>query len=101
MILNVYAIYDLKAECFGTPFFFPQDGQAGRAFADLAQDKRTSVGLHPEDYRLFRIGTFNDHNAKLSPLEEPKPLHWANQVNSSTLTPEWPHAVDQVKPDVP
>ena len=39
-MLNVYSVYDSKARTYNTPFFMKQDGQALRAFIDLANDNR-------------------------------------------------------------
>lgn len=60
MILRAFAIYDVKAEVYNTPFFYGANGQAVRAFKDLANDKQTTVGRHPEDFKLMVLGTFDD-----------------------------------------
>lgn len=65
MKLKVYAIQDSKAELFLTPFFMKTDGEAIRAFSDLVMDERSRVSKHPEDYRLYRIGEYDDVNALL------------------------------------
>ena len=62
---KVFAIYDTQAACFLRPFFTQQDGQAVRMFGDLVSDLDHPVGQHPEDYSLYRIGTFDDSNAML------------------------------------
>lgn len=68
MILQVFCVYDCKAEAYMQPFFFQGRGQAIRAFTDLANDKSTSVGSHPADYTLFQIGDFNDSSAELGSI---------------------------------
>ncbi|QXP08637.1 MAG: nonstructural protein [Arizlama microvirus] len=67
MNLRMFSIYDIKAESFMTPFFFPANGQAVRAFSDLANDKNTLVGRHPSDYKLCYIGDFDDDSAEFLP----------------------------------
>lgn len=65
MILNCFALYDSKSNYFTTPFFFHYQGQAIRACIDLGSDPNTTIGRHPADYVLFRIGTFDDQNGVL------------------------------------
>jgi len=56
-----YSIYDVATGAYMNPFLMPADGQAMRAFSDLATDKNHEVGKHPEDYSLFRLGTFDNN----------------------------------------
>ncbi len=67
MVLKMFAVYDAKAEAFLNPFFMPATGMAVRAFTDLVQDKRTNVGMHPDDYKLVYIADFDDHTAEVVP----------------------------------
>lgn len=67
MKLNIYTIFDSASAAYMRPFFMPADGQAVRAFKDLATDKDHEIGKHPEDYSLARIGVFDDNNAKIAP----------------------------------
>ena len=60
MMLKVYSIFDSAAGVYQRPFFCLADGEASRAFEDLAGDSEHPVGKHPGDYRLFRIGTYED-----------------------------------------
>ncbi|AXH75124.1 MAG: nonstructural protein [Microviridae sp.] len=59
MILKAFGVFDIKAEVFGPPFFMSTNGEAVRAFKDLANNRDSTVGRHPEDYRLMRLGTFD------------------------------------------
>lgn len=65
MFLNAYCIYDRKALRYHVPFFSAQDGEAVRSFTDLVQDPSTTVGRHPDDYVLYRVGSFDDSNGSL------------------------------------
>lgn len=60
MILNIYAVYDIKAQAYSNPFFLPHNGQALRGFSDHVQDEKSAVAKHPEDYKLYQLGTFDD-----------------------------------------
>ncbi len=77
-------VLDEKAEAYGHPFFVPALGIALRMFSDWAGDKNTAVGLHPEDYRLYRIGTFDQVSGVLEHEQVPVFLQNANNlVNTS------------------
>lgn len=75
MKLLMFSIRDIKADSFATPFFFATQGQALRAFGDLANDKQSTVGQHPEDYVLFHCGTFHIDTGDFEAL--PHPAHLA------------------------
>jgi len=69
MKLNSYTIFDTASGAYMRPFFMPADGQATRAFADIANDPEHEVGKHPEDYYLIRNGIFDDQTARYTPEE--------------------------------
>ena len=65
MIRRVYTVYDIKIEAYLQPFFALSKGDAIRDFVQVVNDKSTKIGLHPEDFTLFEIGTYDDSTAKL------------------------------------
>ena len=65
MKLNIFSVYDDKAKCFFPPLFQAHIGQAIRMFCDTAQDSKTQINRHPEDFRLFHIGVFNDDDGSI------------------------------------
>lgn len=65
MRMMVYTIFDTASGAYMRPFFLNSDGQAMRAFTDIATDDKHEVGRHPEDYSLVRIGHYDDNNAAL------------------------------------
>lgn len=67
MVLNVYSVYDLKAKAFLSPFFLPQDAMAVRALIDAVSDSTHQFAKHPEDYQLFKLGSFDDALGVLTP----------------------------------
>ncbi len=73
MKLNIYAIYDTAAAVYMK--FWPAltDAVAMRQFTDLAEKQDNDVGHHPEHFYLCRVGSWNDHDAKLQP-ETPETL---------------------------
>lgn len=74
MILNIFSIYDSKAEAYMQPFFMKTKGEAVRAFSDLVRDPQSMVSKHPEDYVLFEIGSFDDQKAEICVLDSPRSL---------------------------
>lgn len=62
MLTHCYAIYDVKAGCFQTPFFMPALGMATRAFENLRSEKSNEIGRNPEDYTLWYLGSLDDQN---------------------------------------
>lgn len=65
MIKNVYVIYDSQAEFYNQPFFLINDEIALRSALDLRNDPGTEIGRHPQDFTMFKIGTYDDTTAVL------------------------------------
>jgi len=68
MIKKVFSVYDLKACMYLQPFFDGSSGSAIRAFGDAAQDGKCPIALHPSDYQLFELGTFDDNSGALTSI---------------------------------
>lgn len=70
MKLNAYAIFDTAAVAYLQPFFMHNDDLAVRAFRDnVNADTDSVISLHPEQFTLFKIGTFDDKSGTLERLE--------------------------------
>lgn len=63
--MKVYSVYDEKALVYGLPTCFSTDGLALRSFADLVSNPNSNVNKYPSDFKLYRIGEFNDNNAEM------------------------------------
>lgn len=57
--IGCYAILDLKSQTYNQPYFLSGDGVAMRQLHMIANDPESMVSKYPNDYRLFRVGTFN------------------------------------------
>lgn len=66
MIHKIFSIFDEKAMAYIPPFILPTDGQAVRIFSDCVNSNSHQFGVHPEDYTIFRLGTFDDSNGLIS-----------------------------------
>jgi hypothetical protein len=60
----VFSVFDSKAEVYKHVLFYTHKGEATRQFADVANDEKTEIGLHPEDYTLFYLGRFDQTTGK-------------------------------------
>lgn len=60
MVLKVFSIMDVKAECFAHPFYQQSAGLAIRAFGDVCGDDKMPFKRHPDDFVLYELGEFDD-----------------------------------------
>jgi len=65
--MRIYTVYDTKAEQYGNPVFCRTDAEARRQFATVAEDPTNEIGKHPEDFILYRIGTWDNENGNIKP----------------------------------
>ena len=77
MILCKYTIYDSALEAYHQDYSLENDAIALRQFADMANEE-TQITKNPEDYSLWRIGTFETTTGELQP-EEPTCLAKAHE----------------------
>ena len=58
---NIYSIFDVKAQTYGTPFTCINDALAARVIAQLVQfSGNPDYQRYPEDFSVFCIGSFVD-----------------------------------------
>ncbi len=61
---NLYSIKDKKIG-FNSPFTAPNNYAAIRMFADTVKDENSMLAKHPEDYELYKLGSFNDDTGEI------------------------------------
>lgn len=66
MIVNVYAIYDSKADAFLQPWFAATHALAFRNIERATKNPESPFVQFPADFTLFKIGEFNDEDGTLS-----------------------------------
>ncbi len=66
MKLCMYAIYDIKAEAYLTPFFSPNAQLALRMFMQAGADTNSNIHQYPADFTLFEIGEFEQDHGTLT-----------------------------------
>lgn len=98
MRLNIYTIFDVASGTYKRPFCAQADGEVLRVFKDMALNKDHEIGAHPEDYTLWRIGTFDDNKAQLVP-EDKECLGTALEMVASAQTVD-PKALEDLEAEV-
>uniref|UniRef100_A0AAU8B6U0 Nonstructural protein n=3 Tax=unclassified Microvirus TaxID=338099 RepID=A0AAU8B6U0_9VIRU len=66
MVYGVYVIRDQRTS-FLTPTFDYNDASAMRNFEHALQQKESLMFSHPEDYSLYKIGTYDTDKGVISP----------------------------------
>jgi len=80
--MRLYTVYDNKAEQYGNPVASRTDAEARRQFGVVARDPSTEIGKHPEDFVLFRIGSYDNETGIITPETGPciaKAIEFQNQ----------------------
>ena len=67
MILKAYAVHDRAADAYMRPFFESRHQMAMRMFGQAVQDQATEFFAHPQDYKLFCVGEFDDNKGMFKP----------------------------------
>lgn len=63
----VYAVFDVASGVYDRPFVAHGDPAAHRSFGDVAVSADHPIGKHPQDFTLFRIGTYDDNSGHIDP----------------------------------
>lgn len=67
---RLYLIFDIKSERYFPPFVVINDAVADRRFCELLAEPDSVLAKHPEDYRLYAIGYFDDVKGECIPFEK-------------------------------
>lgn len=66
------AVFDVKMGAYMPPFCAVAIGQASRMFEDAVSQAEGPMGRHPEDYRLFLLGHWDDSTGLVDNLTTPQ-----------------------------
>jgi len=83
--MKMFSIFDHKAKAYGLPFYQRQSGEAIRSFSDLANDEKSNVCKHPEDYTLFLLGDFDESTGVMELEKTPSPIAKAIEYTQTQL----------------
>jgi hypothetical protein len=66
--MNIYSVYDKRAQTFGTPFAQPSDAHAVRGFTNEINkdDDNNMLSAYPSDFALFKIAMFDMDNGMVT-----------------------------------
>ncbi len=66
---EIFTVYDVVGESFSKPFFGTNAASAIRGFSDVCKDPEHHFAIHPSDYALYHIGSFDATTGKIEALE--------------------------------
>lgn len=71
---QVFVLQDIKGSTFGNPVFVPSLGTLVRDIQDVVNDPKSDqlLSKHPSDFRLFRLGEFDDASGIFKLSEHPE-----------------------------
>lgn len=68
---GIYSIFDVCSDMFDAPILAINDGSAIRYMKDAVNGRDTLLSRHPEDYQLFKIGSFDKSTGTIYPQRLP------------------------------
>lgn len=72
MDMIIVSVYDRASECFNAPQYAPTPAAAIRGFAMQVNDPENKMlNEHPEDYDLYKLGTYNQRTGAIDVGEGP------------------------------
>lgn len=76
MLLHMCAVKDRAADAFGRPFFVQSEGLGIRGFIDEVNrvSEDNPLNKHPDDFDLFKLGTWDDNSCQFDLELSPKLL---------------------------
>ena len=83
MKVNLYAVYDRASGVYDGPIPGHSDGAMIRNFSDMACNAEHQIGKHPEDYTLFKVGTWNDGTGELVDVISEKLINGGEAIAAS------------------
>lgn len=84
--LQIFAIYDKKAQAYILPHFFRQKGEAIRRLEDVVndvQDPHNQIARHPSDFVLAHVGEYDDRTGIVTGLASPVNIEEASNLKAS------------------
>lgn len=88
MKLQVFSVYDSKAEAFIQPWYSQTLGTALRSFEQAVNTESHDFQKFAGDYTLFHLGSFDQTKGRFDQLETPLNLGLAITFLKSPDTPD-------------
>lgn len=74
MIKMIYSIHDNKTGCFLDTFNDTHDESAKRAFTEACSDPKSRLNRFPNDFDLYRLGTFDTSSGRVLSADVPEKI---------------------------
>lgn len=84
----ICSIYDEKSELFTNPILQITKGEALRNFITEVESGKSMLSSHPQDFKIYELGTFDDQSAKFIIYDIPRLLDSAINYKKETPTNE-------------
>lgn len=68
--LNLYAVYDKKAQTYNTPVVIVNDAVAIRQIRALVRDSQSVFTQFPDDFALCKVAEFDQTTGDILPMSE-------------------------------
>lgn len=81
MRMIVCSVFDKATEAYMRPFVAQTEGQALRMFGDEVNNPQSPLNQHSEDYALFMVAEWYDHDALMKACE-PRCLGRAHELKN-------------------
>lgn len=85
MELKVFSIYDNAVKAYNQPFFMLTQAEAVRAFSNLLKDINSSIAQNPQDYVLYKLGTYDNQTGMFTQDKSHTRIGSANEFNVEVL----------------
>lgn len=75
MVVRLFSMYDKKSRCFGPPqAALNQEVMARKLAFECESNPDSLVKMHAEDYDIYYLGDYDDHDAAYHPVSPPELL---------------------------
>lgn len=102
MNVKLFCVYDCKSEIFKPPFTALTTADALRSWAAICNDPQTQISMHPADFTLFELGTYDQTKGEFTLYAAKVSLGTAleQKAQSEQLSLQMPSVPEQKKSGV-
>lgn len=75
------SVYDEIADFYSPPFHAKTTSEAQRIFNDACNSGNSQLSQHPQDFKLYRIGSYDDSKGLLVPVEPQFLIRGSHAIN--------------------
>lgn len=93
MKFQLFSVYDAKGEVFLSPFVARSEVEMRRMLTESFRDRNfveTPAGRYPQEFVVYRVGTFEDDFGKLEPADGGMPVRICSLDSLRPAAPDAP-----------